>query len=74
MNYAHNIWDGLELPYTVLISTFSRKLVEVVKYILDYRIEVGKEELPRAKSMFKTSYLMVSKEIEELRDQFEELL
>jgi hypothetical protein len=70
MNYD-NIWDGLELPYTVLVNSFSRKLVEPVKYILDYRIKVGKEELLGANPIFKTPYLMVPKELEELKDQLE---
>jgi hypothetical protein len=42
---CHLGWDGLDLPYTLLVSTPLGKLVEIGKYIPGCMVKVGKEEL-----------------------------
>jgi hypothetical protein len=44
---CHFGWDGLKLPYTLLVSTPLGKSVEAGKYISGCVIKEGKEKLPR---------------------------
>jgi hypothetical protein len=42
---CHLGWDGMELPYILLVSTPLRKMVEVGKFMQNSDVKVGKENL-----------------------------